>query len=351
MVCIAAFIILAIIGIFVAIVSIFKPKVGKSYLKMFRKAWGCLWKKVRLQKCETGFKDDVKNTLLSRVIVKHPKWVKPLSIIIEVLSVVIVAVAVWALLTAIKSLLALWALGSCNVTKPSACSLGAEVCSIDEEEPKNIFEATGRWFTEWGEIFEAIPDKFKTYKAEDYDFAYVTTSSNDVSDKDLVVDIFDPGCTVCLRSYVNQKESGFFDEHNVRLVPFAIQDADDSYKFKNSAITVRWMFAAEDFRAGLALVILDHVFTGKNREGIPYQTMFNEYYSEEEAVSRIQSWLKQDGVSKDDIKKIAANINAAEITEKMSRNRNIIENELRVKGIPTMIMNGAKHTGLYKKES
>ena len=26
---------------------------------MFKKAWGCLWKKVRLQKCETGFKDDV----------------------------------------------------------------------------------------------------------------------------------------------------------------------------------------------------------------------------------------------------------------------------------------------------
>ena len=59
MVCIAAFIILALFGIFVAIVSIFKPKVGKAYLKIFKKAWGCLWKKVRLQKCETGFKDDV----------------------------------------------------------------------------------------------------------------------------------------------------------------------------------------------------------------------------------------------------------------------------------------------------
>ena len=84
MVCIAAFIILALIGVFVAGISIFKPKVGKAYLKALKKAWGCLWKKVRLQKCETGFKDDVKNTLLSRVMLKHPKWVKPLSIIIEV---------------------------------------------------------------------------------------------------------------------------------------------------------------------------------------------------------------------------------------------------------------------------
>lgn len=135
MVCIAAFIILAVIGVFVAILSIFKPKVWKSYTKALKKAWGCLWKKVRLQKCETGFKDDVKNTLLSRIMLKHPKWIKPLSILIEVLSVIIVLVAIWAVLTAVKSLLALWALGSCNVTKPSACTLGAEVCSIDESEP------------------------------------------------------------------------------------------------------------------------------------------------------------------------------------------------------------------------
>ncbi|MBR6505627.1 hypothetical protein IKT18_02220, partial [Candidatus Saccharibacteria bacterium] len=195
MVCIAAFIILALIGVFVAIVSIFKPAVGKAYWKMFKKAWGCLWKKVRLQKCETGFKDDVKNTILSRVIVKHPKWVKPLSAIIEVLSVIIVIVAIWALLTAVKSLLALWALGSCNVTKPSACSLGAEMCSIDQDEPKNVFEATGRWFEEWGEIFEAIPDKFRTYNADDYQFNYITVNADVAGDAPVVVDIFDPGCS------------------------------------------------------------------------------------------------------------------------------------------------------------
>ena len=103
MVCIAAFIILAIIGVFVALISIFKPKVGKAYLKALKKAWGCLWKKVRLQKCETGFKDDVKNTLLSRVMLKKPKLVKPLSILIEILSVVIVVVVVWAILTARSS--------------------------------------------------------------------------------------------------------------------------------------------------------------------------------------------------------------------------------------------------------
>ena len=349
MVCIAAFIILALIGIFVAIISIFKPQVGKSYWKMFKKAWGCLWKKVRLQKCETGFKDDVKNTILSRVIVKHPKWVKPLSVIIEVLSVVIVIVAVWAILTAIKSVLALWALGSCNVTKPSACSLGAEMCSIDQDEPKNVIEATGRWFEEWGEIFEAIPDKFRTYNADDYDFNYITVNDEVADDAPVVVDIFDPGCSVCMASYKNQKAAGFFEKNNVRLVPFAIQDADDSYKFANSEIIVRYMFAAEQLRAGMALEIIDRIFTWRDDEGFSYQSLFNGY-SREEAVEVLEKWLIDSGFKKSGLEELRKIVDYPEITEKMSQNRDIVENQLKVRGIPTMIMDGKKHTGLWKED-
>ena len=350
MVCIAAFIILAILGVFVAIISIFKPKIGKAYLKAMKKAWGCLWKKVRLQKCETGFKDDVKNTLLSRVMLKKPKLVKPLSILIEVFSIVIVVVAVWAILTAIKSLLALWALGTCNVTKPAACSFGSEMCSIDESEPQNAFEATGRWFTEWGEIFEAIPDKFRTYNAEDYHFNYVDASGGEVSGLSTVVDIFDPGCSACLMSYRNQKNSGFFDSYNVRLVPFAIQDANNNYKFKNSETIVKYMFAAEQFQSGLSLSIIDHIFMDKNSEGISYQNKFNEDYTEEQAISKIKQWLKQEGIDDGAFKEIQTIAGYPEITTKMTENRQIIENELKAKGIPTIIIDGKKHTGIWKKE-
>ena len=350
MVCIAAFIILAIIGIFVAIASIFKPKLWKSYTKALKKAWGCLWKKVRLQKCETGFKEDVKNTLLSRVALKHSKWLKPLSIIIEVLSIIIVVIVVWAILTAIKSLLAIWALGSCNVTKPSACSLGAEVCSIDESEPTNALEATDRWFTEWGEIFEAIPEKFKTYSADDYEFNYINMSGVEVEGLDTVVDIFDPGCSVCMISYRNQKESGFFDTYNTRLVPYAIQDSDGNFKFKNSELIVKYMFAAEQVRSDVSLSILDKIFTGKNSEGISYQEKFNEDYSNEEALAKIDSWVKADGLDKGLIKKIHEIMNYPETTDKMNQNRDIVENQLKVKGIPTTLIDGKKHTGLWKNE-
>ena len=351
MVCIAAFIILALIGGFVAVISIFKPTVGKNYLKLFKKAWGCLWKKVRLQKCETGFKDDVKNTILSRVIVKHPKWVKPLSVLIEIISVLIVVVAVWAVLTAIKSLLALWALGSCNVTKPSACTLGAEVCSIDESEPKNVFEATGRWFTEWGEIFEAIPEKFKTYNASEYDFNYVSVNTSTNADKPIAIDIFDPGCSVCMASYRNQKAAGFFDEYDVHLVPFAIQDADGNYKFKNSETVVRYMFAAEQIEAGLAVKILDHIFMDKNEDGVIYQTVLNsEDFTDTETIYLLEWWLKEAGIAEDGLKTIHEIAYYPETTTKMTENKELIEQTLKIKGIPTMIYDGSKHTGLWQSK-
>lgn len=347
MVCIAAFIILALIGVFVAIISIFKPKIGKAYLKALKKAWGCLWKKVRLQKCETGFKEDVKNTLLSRVALKKPGLVRPLSILIEAVSVVIVVVAVWALATALKSLLALWALGSCNVTKPSACSLGAEVCSIDESETSGFFEGIGRWFSEWGEIFEAIPEKFKTYEAESYDFSYISASETEGA---VVIDVLDPGCSVCAQSYKNQLAAGFFSDNAVRIVPFAIQDADDNYKFKNSEIVVRLTLAADEFKPLLGVKILDRIFTGKSEDGIAYQNLFNNDYSREEATEVILGWLREEGVHSSERAEILLRAESDEITDKMVKNREIVEKEIKVRGIPTMIYDGKKHVGLWKAE-
>ncbi len=350
MVCIAAFIILAVLGIFAAFISIFKRDFGKKYWKIFKKAWGCVGKKVRLQKCETGFKDDVKNTILSRVIIKHPKWVKPLEIIMEVVSVLIVAITIWSLVIAIKSLLALWTLGTCNVTKPAVCSLGAEVCSIDEKEPSNIIEATGRWFEEWGEIFAAIPDKFRDYSAENFDLVTVSVTEAK-EDKKTAIDIIDPGCSVCMRSYINQKESGFFENYNLKLVIFPIQGPDDSFKFQNSELIARVAYAADTKKEGLAAKIIDHIFSDRNEEGINFQTLFNDYYDNEKAIEELKNILAKEGISEADQAEIFKNAYTEEITNILIHNRDVVEHNLHAKGIPTMLYDGQKHTGLYKKES
>lgn len=245
MVCIAAFIILCLVGMFVAILSIFRRDIGRKYWAVFKKSWGCVGKKVTLQKCETNFKDDVKNSLLSKVVLKHPKWVKPLGTAIEVGSVLIVFITIWSLVESIKALLAIWVFGTCNVSQPESCALGAEVCGIEAAEPTNPIEWTGRWFSEWGEIFTNIPDRFHSWNAEDYLVEPYSFATQYQDDKPLAIDIFDPGCTICMQSYRNQKDSGFFEQNNTVLMVYPIELPDGGYKFANSDLIARYIHAAD----------------------------------------------------------------------------------------------------------
>ncbi|MFV0484786.1 MAG: hypothetical protein ACK5MU_00940 [Candidatus Saccharimonadales bacterium] len=359
MVCIAAFIILCIISVFVAILSIFKRDLGKKYWKTFKKAWGCVGKKVTLQKCETGFKDDIKNSILSKVIVKKPKMVKSISVGIEIAAVLIVVITVWSLVTAVKSGLALWTLGTCDVTHPSACTLGAEACSIDGDEPKNAVEYVGRWFTDWGEIFSAVPDKFRSWEASEFDLEGVRVRSGE--DAVEAFDIIDPGCIVCLQSYKNQRESGFFDKYNTVLVPYPIQNPDGSYKFANSELITRYIFATDmqglpesleeaEGQMEVGVEIFHKLFTEFNEDHVIYQTVFNEYFNEDEARAQLEKWLDEIGFSEKEIETIRENAASDAVAEKIAKNKDIVENDIHAKGIPTMIYDNKKHTGRYEAE-
>ena len=362
MVCIAAFIILCLVGIVVAFISIFKKEVGKKYLAIFKKAWHCVFKKVRLQKCDTNFKDDVKNTMLKKVILKHPKWVKPLSVTIEVVSVLIVAITVWSIVIAIKSLLALWVFGTCNVSKPSACSLTSESCSIDAEEPHNIFEQIGQSIGEWGEIFGGIPDRLKIWNENDFSDLKNLPILNEVeegisytelmqSSKKPAFDIMDPGCVVCMTSYRNQKSSGFMDSNMVYLVVYPIQSPDGSYRFKNSEIASKYIIATQINTApekNYVGKLINKLFNGEDEKGVSFQTRLNNDWEEEDVIKIFGSWLKDFGVEEKDIKKIEENLNSKEVEEALDKNRDVVDNKIHAKSIPTLIYDGKKHAGLYK---
>ncbi len=359
MVCVAAFIILAIIGVFVAFLSIFKRDIGRKYWKIFKKSWHCFTHHITFRKCDTNFKDDVKNVLLKKVVIKHPKAVKPLSVTIEVAAVLIVAVSVWSLVTAVKSGLALWTLGTCNVRQPSACSLGSEACSIDGgEEPKNIIESIGLWFTDWGEIFGAIPDKFKDWDQYHDMLEGISLSNISGPDKPSAVDIFDPGCEVCAISFKAQLENDFFSNHEVKLIPFPIQDENGKFKFKNSELIVRYIFAMdqqglpldEDDESALspAYKTISRIFVEKDENGNSYQIMFNEMYSAEEAEEKLQRWLKEFGYHSAERSEIIERAHSEAIGEIIKKNNDIVVNDIHAKGIPTMIYNNRKHTGKYE---
>ena len=348
MVCIAAFIILCLVGIVVAFLSIFKKEIGKKYLAVFKKAWHCVFKKVRLQKCDTNFKDDVKNTILKKVILKKPKLVKPLSVIIEIVSVLIVIITIWSLIIAIKSLLALWVFGTCNVSKPSACSLTSESCSIDEAEATNIFEQIGQNIGEWGEIFAGIPDRLKTWNEDDFkNIKFMAKVGNENAEK-TAIDIMDLGCIVCLKSYNNQKNSGFLDSYNTKVVFYAIKNADGTYRFKNSGISTRYFYAVMKLQDKYTVKMLDRLFTEKDENGVNFQTRLNNDWSEEETVNIFSSWLKEFGASDAEIEEIKNSANSTEIKEAVENDHKVIDEEIKAKSIPTLIYDGGKHAGLYK---
>lgn len=366
MVCIAAFIILGLIGIFVAIISIFKREVGRAYLKVMKKSLGCVGKKVRLQKCDTNFKDDVKNTLLRRVLLKRPKLVHPLSVLIEVLSVVVVIVFVWAVVTSLKSLLALWVLGTCNVDQPASCTLSSEACSLGDEGEKSLLEKTGRWFTEWGDIVSAIPDRLKSWHAEEYFIEPITfvdasiispEKSSPSTDAPFALDIIDPGCSACMMSFRNQLSSGFFEKYRTALLVYPIELEEGTYKFKNSGLVSRYFYATALFDDGetaenqrnFGLKILNRIFTEKTEDGVIYQSYLNSL-SEDEAESELNSWLKDFGATGSEIKEISELSKSDEVAHLIEKAKDIAENKVHLKGIPTLIYNNRKHFGLYEEK-
>ena len=338
MVCIAAFIILCLISVVVAFLSIFKRDIGRKYWRVFKKAWHCVFKKVRLQKCDTNFKDDVKNTILKKVILTHPKWVKPLSVVIEIASVLIVFITIWSLIIAIKSLLALWVFGTCNVTQPSQCGLGAEACSIDQVEARTIPEKIGQIGSEWAQIFEAIPDRLKTWDVEDY-------LPDDFKNQDYsALDVMDPGCSVCLQSYRNQKSTDFFDNHKTATFLYAIQDENGNEKFNNSTLFVKLYYAASpEIRAQL----LNRLYTGENENHVNYQS-YLQSLPDQEAQHELKSWLKDFGLTEKEAKELMTRRKSDEVKNYISQIRAIVEEKIKAKSIPVMIYDGKKHNGLYK---
>ncbi len=387
MVCVAAFIILVLVGVAAALISIFNRDFGRKYLAVLKKSFHCFGKRVRLQKCDTNFSEDVKTTLLKKVVIKKPKLVKPLSYLIEFFSAILIIVTIWSIIEAAKAGLALWVFGTCNVSQPSNCALGAESCSIEET---NL-----NWFTEWGEIFSNIPDRIRDWDASAYinrdngfTPAFVLGSNSKSSDTSVnsnyidptinAIEIIDPGCSVCLQSYKNiTSNNSFMSNHATAFIIYPITNPNGELRFKNSEIITRYIYATNiqqqkvytefagkpgssnsktdisldeqrDILYGYSQKIINRIFTEYNSDGIIYQNVFNEQFTGDQAGSLLDEWLTEWGMTKDELSQVHSELYSETVETILRQNNEIINKEIRPKGIPTMIYDGKKHLGLFK---
>lgn len=356
MVCIAAFIILFLMSGVVGFLSIFKREIGKKYWVIFKKAWGCVGKRVTLQKCETNFKDDVKNSILKHFVLKKPKMVKPISIGIEAVSVLIVVVTLWSVVEGAKAGLSLFSLGTCNVSKPSSCSLSVDVCAIDRAAPTGLFGGIARWFEEWGEIFVAFPDAMKKWDAKDYLLPELPVVVDAYTNAPIALDVIDPLCTGCTQAYKKQKETDFHKKYNTYLMFYPIkikgQDGTEKLKYNNSEIIAKYLYAVNFYEAAngisannrTTLKLVNRIFTEFDSSFINYQTVL-ERMSETEAVELLKKWILEFNpqANLDTIKEIAEH---EKMNNYLAEVKKVVYEKIGARGIPTLIYGGRKYTGM-----
>ena len=345
MFCIAAFIVLVIMAAFSA-----------RYRRYVGKAWNCVWRKVTFRPCDTSFKQDVKDHLLAPIAARRPGLVRPASITLEVLAVLVILTTIWSGYTVVKSAVNLYVYGTCNKQDSASCTLGAEACSIPDETPGfmeslasfDVLGAFGNELGSLGETFAAIPARFQTWTAEDYLPANATYLTNEASNP-IAVEVIDPGCTFCKALFQNIEESGFEGTHNLTYIAYPIASTD-GYKFPNSLLVTQYLEAlrlhpVDGADTPVDWQVLERIFSGKTDAGLPWQGAINSMDAEE-ATATLTDWLGEFGLSQDQIDVVVAEAGSDEVAGIIAANKALVEDTIATVKIPTIIFDGRRHDGL-----
>ena len=354
MVCIAAFIILAVLVLAVPLIRLFNKRLADQIMTLFRRSTHCFTRRITLRTCDTTFAEDVKGTVLRRVVLQHPSWVKPLSALMELLSALIVLTTIWSVLVGAKSLVSFYVYGTCNPTTPSSCSLdGSEACTIDavpvafNEHPVRWI---GEWFSEFGEAVVAIPTKLKHWEARDYLPSQVSYYDDYDRRKPTALDIIDPGCTVCANSFKKQLARGFFKKYNVAILSYPIKDGRGGYKFPNSYLVAQYLVAVQLKplkKSGQPMIwqMIKRMYTGKTADGDSNQNAFNVAYDQAKAERALKDWLRDFGYSDQQLEEIAKLARSDQVAKIIEDNTHLVNDKVKTKKIPTEIFAGQRHDG------
>lgn len=351
MFCIAAFIVLAIISIFSA-----------RYRKLAAKAWDCTARRITFRPCDSSFKEEAKNSLLSHVAKRTPNLVKIADIGIEIASFALVILTIWSILVVAESGLNLFVWGTCTPSNASSCSLGSESCSISSVK-EGFWKLTTKgkpweWFVnkanEVGDTVANIPTRLQKWDATNYLPENATYYSKYDRSKSTALEIIDPGCIVCARLFKNIKQAGFENKYNLTYIVYPIQKPSSSkYQFKNSYIIAKYLEAIRlnpllNTNTPADWQIVERIYTWKDASGVDYQVRFNVTFDEDQTINLLKDWLQNIGYKTEQIGQIEKDANNQKVGEIIKENKNIVDKEIRTVKIPTIIFGDRRHDGLVE---
>ncbi|WP_298744944.1 hypothetical protein [uncultured Microbacterium sp.] len=349
MVCVVAFLVVLVLS-----------AVSAKYRALLGRAWGCVWRKVTFRPCDTTFREDVKSSLLAPLAIRHPRWVKPASVAIEIVAWLMVLSLIVSLYLLGRSGLNLFVYGTCDKQDTQACALAAESCSIDGGTPTfgdslargDVLGAFGNEFSSLGETITAVPSRMKTWDAADFAPENATYLGGYRPGLPVAVEVLDPGCRFCAELFRNMAESGFAETHNLTYLAYPISSSLGS-KFPNSPLVASYLAAVQSYEADLGHLtgptgdwaILEQLFTGDAPDGTSWQEWMNDADPDAARV-QLQAWLAEAGYDAAAIAAIDALAGSDAVAGVLAHTRTVVESDIRTVAIPTLIAGGGLHTGL-----
>lgn len=349
MVCIVAFFVVLVLS-----------AVSAKYRRLLGRAWGCFARRVTFRPCDTSFRDDVKSSMLAPLAVRAPRLVRPASIAIEVIAWIMVLSLVVSLYLLGRSGLNLFVYGTCDKQDAQACTLAAQACSIEGQDPGfwasigtgDVVGAFGREFSSLGDTISTVPSRLKEWDAAEYAAADATYLGGYAPGRPVALEVLDPGCRFCAELFRNMQEAGFDQTHNVTYLVYPIR-SEFGYKFANSPLVASYLAAVrawEADRSGQAgqtgdWFILEQLFTTDAADGQTTQEWMNEA-SADDAEQRLQEWLADAGYDSAEVAEIAALAGSDTVAATLEASRLVVEDEIRTVSIPSLIGGGRLHAGL-----
>tara|TARA_B100000745_G_scaffold298463_1_gene247179 strand:+ start:2159 stop:3229 length:1071 start_codon:yes stop_codon:yes gene_type:complete len=353
MFCIAAFIIFVVLGIF-----------SVRYRSLAKKAWYCVGRKLTLRPCEIGFKEEAKDALIGRFILTRPRLARFLDRWIEVFATIFVVLSVWSLLLVLQSGLFLFVYDTCNPKDVESCSLGGESCGVSTGQQSFLAAVMNFEVLDWTkeetllmvDTFARIPDRFKRWEPEMFIDSSATYYKPFDSKKQTALEVIDPGCKFCAKLFRNMKVAEFEDVYNVTYIPYAIPDptTPSGYKFPNSTLVIAYLESVKQYPLQQEIPadwqILERLFVGEDQTGASYQEQFNFLYSAKEAETVLLLWLEDMGYDEIQIEKIQETAQSEEIQNIITKQNEIVEDQIRTIKIPTIMFDGRRYDRVIGEE-
>jgi len=332
-----------------------------SYRRLFRRSWQCVFNRVTFRPCDINLGEELKAAFLGSFIFKYPRLAKFLDKTFTFWAFLFVVINVWSLVVVINSGVNLLVYDTCDPVSGEACSLSGEACGIAANtldfstawNQNRVAEWAAQPFTQFGDTVSKIPNRFKTWNAEDYQSQTATYYEGKRTNKPLALEVIDPSCVSCKKLFANLKSANFKDKYDITYIAYPIPSSTSGtgYKFPYSYMIAGYLEAMKTIQPQQVKnstqptdwQLLEIIWTRSGNTTQTLQDDFNYAFTKAQAEQKLEDLLIEIGYSKQQVSEIKNKATTDEIQTILKNNRATVEQKIQTIKIPTFMYGGRRY--------